>query len=59
MPPETWDRYKDDPAYRCSYCDAVWFLGQHHFAVVVGRYTGGIFEEFSEPETVYMENKKR
>jgi len=59
MPQELWDQYKDDPAYRCSYCDAVWFQQKHNHLVIVGLYRGKVFEKFLEPHVVYMENKKK
>jgi hypothetical protein len=59
MPQEIWNKYKDDPAYHCSYCDAVWFKGRLAFAVVVGLYSGMEFREFSEPQTVYMEKQEK
>jgi hypothetical protein len=59
MPLEIWNQYKDDPAYHCSYCGAVWFQGRHHRAAVVGLYRSMEFEKFSEPQTVYMEKKKK
>jgi hypothetical protein len=59
MPPEIWDQHKSDSAYRCSYCDAVWFEKSHSFSVIVGLYKGLEFQKFSEPRTVYMQRKKK
>jgi len=59
MPQEVWDKYKDDPAYRCSYCDSVWFQGKHAHVVIVGLYRGMVFEKLSEPLVVHVEKEKK